>query len=138
MPNKRDIKLDAYNISKYAYRELHNFCLRYEEMKRQLADARNPLKGVSYNAMPHGSGISDQTANAAMIAEIRSKEIELIEQTAIKACPDAYQCMLLSVTNEDVPYHNLKLLKDIPISRDEFRNQRRYFYFLLAKAKNII
>jgi len=29
MPSKRDLKLDEYNIGKYAYRELHNFCLQY-------------------------------------------------------------------------------------------------------------
>ena len=31
MPMKKDLKLDQYDISPYAYRELHNFCLQYPE-----------------------------------------------------------------------------------------------------------
>ena len=36
MPMKKDLKLDQYDISPYAYRELHNFCLQYPEKKRRL------------------------------------------------------------------------------------------------------
>ncbi|MDF2686467.1 MAG: hypothetical protein K0S55_1649, partial [Clostridia bacterium] len=38
MSDKRDIKLDEFNISNYAYRELKYFCLQYQEKKRKLRD----------------------------------------------------------------------------------------------------
>ena len=36
MPKRRDIKLDEYNIGRYEYRELHNFCMQYDRKKKQL------------------------------------------------------------------------------------------------------
>ena len=41
---KRRIKLDQYNISKFAYDELSAFCKQYPEKKQKLTEMRNPLK----------------------------------------------------------------------------------------------
>ena len=38
MPNKRDLKLDHYEISKYKYRELSNFCYQYPEWLKKLQE----------------------------------------------------------------------------------------------------
>lgn len=56
MPMKKDLKLDQYDISPYAYRELHNFCLQYPEKKRRLRELESPFGG------PRGS---DPTAGRA-------------------------------------------------------------------------
>ena len=45
MPMKKDLKLDQYDISPYAYRELHNFCLQYPEKKRRLRELESPFGG---------------------------------------------------------------------------------------------
>lgn len=45
MPMKKDLKLDQYDISPYAYRELHNFCLQYPEKKRRLRELESPFAG---------------------------------------------------------------------------------------------
>ena len=49
MPMKKDLKLDQYDISPYAYRELHNFCLQYPEKKRRLRELEEE-NGVQYVA----------------------------------------------------------------------------------------
>jgi hypothetical protein len=137
MPNKRDLKLDDYNISKFAYRELSNFCLQYPEKKRKIADLHNPLKCQQYSDMPHGIGVGEPTAQAAERAAELSKDCELIEQAAIATDSTMYQYILLSVT-EDIPYRYLKALKNIPCYEKGFIKMRRQFFYLLAKKKGMI
>jgi hypothetical protein len=137
LPNKRDLKLDEYNISKYAYRELANFCLQYPEKKRKIADLHNPLKAQQYSDVPHGSGVGEPTAVAAERAATLSVDCELIEQTAIEADSGIYQWLLLAVT-EDVPYRFLKSLKNIPCYEKGFNKSRRKFFYLLAEKKGVI
>jgi homoserine kinase len=137
MPNKRDIKLDEYNISKYAYRELSNFCLQYPEKKQKLLDMRNPLKAQQYSDMPHGSGVGDPTAAAAIRAAALAKDTELIEQTAIEADAGIYQYIILAVTQQGVNYEILRVCKDIPCGREYFYLRRRLFFYLLAKKRGM-
>lgn len=73
MPMKKDLKLDQYDISPYAYRELHNFCLQYPEKKRRLRELESPFGG------PRGS---DPTAGRATRAATLAADIALIEKTA--------------------------------------------------------
>jgi hypothetical protein len=140
MPNKRDIKLDEYDISKFAYRELSNFCLQYPEKKKQLELLYHRdylLKPTSCDDMPHGSGHSDPTAQAAERAAKLSADTELIEQAAIEADAGIYQYIILAVT-QGVPYHFLKTLKNIPCSYNYYYKQRHRFFYLLAKKKGIL
>jgi hypothetical protein len=137
MANKRDLKLDEYNISKYAYRELANFCLQYPEKKRRIADLHNPLKCQRYSDMPHGTDVGEPTAYAAERAAQLSYDCELIEQAAIEADAGIYQYILLAVT-EDVPYYCLKSLKDIPCGKRYFDKCRQLFFYILAKKKQIV
>lgn len=71
MPMKKDLKLDQYDISPYAYRELHNFCLQYPEKKRRLRELESPFGG------PRGS---DPTAGRATRAATLAADIALIEK----------------------------------------------------------
>jgi hypothetical protein len=137
MANKRDLKLDEYNISKFAYRELNNFCLQYPEKKQKLLDMRNPLKAQQYSDMPHGSGVSDPTAAAAIRAAALAKDTELIEQTAIEADAGIYQYIILAVTQQGINYEILRACKDIPCGRRYFYIRRRQFFYLLARKKGI-
>lgn len=138
MPNRRDIKLDEYNISKFAYRELSNFCLQYPEKIKRLKDLRSPLKAQQYSDMPHGSGVGDPTMESAIRAAQLSKDTELIEQTAVETDPGIYQYIILAVTEPGINYEILKALRNIPCGREYFYLRRRHFYYLLAKKKGMI
>ena len=135
--NKRDLKLDEYNISKYAYRELHNFCLQYPEKKRRIEDLHNPLHAMCYDGMPHGTGAGEPTANAAEKAAQLSKDCEMIEQAAIQTSSRDYQCIILAVT-QDMPWYYLRKCKELKTCEKYFRRETHRFYYLLAKNKKII
>jgi hypothetical protein len=115
-----------YSISKCVYYELKAFCLDYPEKKRKLADLRNPLKCQTYSDMPHGSTTGNPTAAAAERAARLSKDCEVIEQTAIKALPDAYQQLIKNVTE------NILFKPCLYVNWATFRIGRRYFYYLLS------
>lgn len=138
MPNERRVKLDNFGISKYAYDELRAFCLQYPEKKKKIADLHNPLKGVCYNGMPHGSTPGEPTATAAERAATLSVDCELIEQTAIEADSGIYQYLLLAVTEKGINYEILRACKDIPCGREYFYLRRRYFFHRLAEKKGMI
>lgn len=88
------------------------------------------ISAVQTSEMPQGTGISNPTANQGEeIAQLK-KDIELIEQTAIEADSELYQCILENVT-KDVPWEYL----DIPLSRRSFYYRRRKFFFLLSLKK---
>ena len=56
MPNKRDLKMERYSIGKYAYRELHNFCLQYPDKKRKLRNCRAPIEAHKSQGCRPGAG----------------------------------------------------------------------------------
>lgn len=128
MPMKKDLKLDQYDISPYAYRELHNFCLQYPEKKRRLRELESPFGG------PRGS---DPTAGRATRAATRAADIALIEKTARQAA-GAQAPYLVEAVTEDMPWHYLRMRKGLPLGEKSFNGIRRQFYYLLAKEKRIV
>ncbi len=138
MPNERDLKLDEYGISKYAYEELKAFCLQYPEKKRKIGDLHNPLRAMNYDGMPHGSGVGEPTARAAELAAILSHDCEMIEQAAIEADSAIYQEILKNVTRHGVGYWQLRCVDEIPCSKKYFYKQRRKFFYILACKKQMI
>lgn len=129
MPNKRDLSLDQYGISKNRYRELANFCLQYREFVAEKQSCYS-LDGKPMNGMPRSAGVSDTTARKAERAYILGKHIELIEQTAIEAGGSLYQWFLKAVT-EDMRWEDLMP----PCGRRQFYEKRRQFFFLLSLKK---
>lgn len=137
MASKRDLKLDEYNIGKYAYRELHNFCLQYPYKKQCLADLRSPYHSPQITGMPHGNDVGQPTEDNAERAAILSHDCETIEQAAIQASSEDYQNIIRAVT-QDMPWYYLQSVYGMAVSRHTFNAERRYFYYLLAKKKKII
>lgn len=137
MPSKRDLKLDEYNIGKYAYRELHNFCLQYPYKKRRLADLRSPYHSPQITGLPHGNDVGQPTENNAERAADLSHDCEMIEQAAIQASVEDYQCIIFAVT-QDVPWYYLRELKGLKTYEKGFREELHRFYYFLAKKKKII
>ena len=137
MPNKRDLKLDEYDIGKYAYRELHNFCLQYPEKKKRITELRYPYQSPRITGLPGGTGVGDPTGKNAERAALLADECKMIEDAASEAGGDDSACLLLAVT-QDVPYRYLKLLKGLEMGEKKFYAIKRKFYFLLAKKRNIL
>lgn len=137
MPNKRDLRLDEYEIGVFAYRELNNFCKQYREKKKKLRELESPYKSPKLTGLPSGSGPSDPTGRIAERAAILSSDIDMIERAAAEASPTERDLFLLAVT-EDVSWDYMRLLKDLKMGRDKFNNRRRHFYYLLAQKKGIV
>lgn len=132
MPNKRDFHLEKYNISRYRFRELKNFCLQYDELKRKLKDCYS-LNSVANDGTPHSTAISDPTAAAAMQAAKCSEAIDLIENCVCEACgcSAVYDALLTNVTRGTA----YEYLPHVPTGRRQFYEMRRKFFFLLSNKK---
>ncbi|MGE4215405.1 MAG: hypothetical protein AB7E42_11615 [Anaerotignaceae bacterium] len=126
MPNRKDLILDAYNISKFRYRELLNFCMQYEEKKNRIKEFCE-ISAIKYSGMPKGNEISDPTAEKADMLIGLKADIELIEQTAIEADAEVYKQLLENIT-KGISYLHL----DVPYSRASFYRRRKKFFYLLS------
>lgn len=133
MPNKRDLKLDEYGISKFAYRELSNFCLQYEDKKNKISDLHNPYNSPQITGMPHASGISNPVEQAALKAEQLSRDVELIKRTVEETDIGIAEAILKNVT-QGIQYDYM----EVPCGRRQFYTKRRKFFYLLAIKKGMV
>jgi hypothetical protein len=133
LSNRRDLQLDSYEISKYAYRELFNFCRQYPDKKAKLRDLRS-LSIIPMSGMPHGSGASTPTESKGMLAAKISTDCELIEQTAIEADAEIYSWLIKNVSEEGLTWEYL----NPPKGRRQFYESRRRFFYLLAYKKGML
>ncbi|MEL7568932.1 MAG: hypothetical protein AAGU14_00045 [Eubacteriaceae bacterium] len=131
--DKRDINLTKYDISPKRYRELYYFCLQYEEMKEKLNSIYS-LQSTRLDNNIQSSSTLDLTQKKALAAEKLSREVELIEQTAIAADNEIYQYLLMNVTNQ-VPYTFLRYDLGMPCGEKYFYKARRKFFYLLDMYK---
>jgi hypothetical protein len=138
LAKKLYLNLEEYNTSKYAYRELANFCLQYPEKKKQLCELRNPLKCQSYSGMPFGGGTSDQTARQADRAVKLSLDIDLIERTAAEVDRGLQQYIIWGVTQANVNYDILRDLKGMPCGKEYYYKRRRQFFYELSKKRSAV
>ena len=152
MPNKRDLKLDKYGISKFRYRELANFCYQYDSWQDILKYKTHTVKSLQITDMPHGNGTGDPTEALVEERVEASANSQLIEQTLIQAittlkdgkgnyiCGDEWETRIYPQTMKaiictDITYTYLWQKMDISVSKNVFNNIRRYFYYLLDKNK---
>lgn len=133
MPNKKDLKLDQYGISKYTYRELHNFCLQYPEKKRRLRELENPYNSPKISGIPSAVGPGDPTGRNAERAAVISADIDLIERTASKVAGKDALWLMKNVTHGTAWEY-------MPVScgRRKFYEMRRMFFYLLAQSKGYV
>ena len=152
MPNKRDLKLDKYGITKFRYRELANYCYQYDSWQDILKYKTHTVKSLQITDMPHGSGTGDPTEILAEERAEASTNSQLIEQTLIQAITtlkdgngnyicgdewemDIYPQIMKAITCPDITYNYLWQKMGISVSVGVFNNIRRYFYYLLDKNK---
>ena len=136
MPNHRDLNLAKYSISKSRYRELYYFCLQYDERARKIADLEQ-LQVKAPDGMPHGTGISDPTAQAGFLASQLRLQNEAMEKSAREADAGLY-CWLLDAVRYGLTYNNLKVMKQIPCGQEYFHKARRKFFYILDGKQNEI
>lgn len=129
------MKLDKYGISSKRYKELCGFCEQYPEWKEKLANLQY-MNGVSYDDMPHSPnvGTSDTTSNLAIKNADLLHKCNLIEEVAKSASDEFCEAIIKAVCYE-VPVNYLIAYEHIPISKSAFYEKRRYFFYLLDKAK---
>ncbi|MCL2853650.1 MAG: hypothetical protein FWE20_11610 [Defluviitaleaceae bacterium] len=129
MPNKRDLKLDTYGISKARYRELYYFCLQYRDMVKAKLGCYF-LDGRSLDGLRGKGGKTDATAQKAVKAAMLGEKILLIEQTAQEADAELYPWILEAVTTG-------KSWEEVcpPCGIRQFRQLRRKFYTSLDAKK---
>lgn len=137
MSRRWDVRLDEYEISAYAYRELKYFCLQYREKKDRL-DAIRGLKARPVSSTPSGSSSASPVEAKAIKAERLASEIELIESTVREVGADIYKWLLESVTTEGVSWYVLsRRLDKVPMSKNPFYLRRRMFFKRLAEKKGL-
>lgn len=133
MPNKRDLRLNQYGISKFAYRELSNFCLQYEDKKNRINDLNNTYRSPQVTGLPHGSGTSNPVEEAAIKADQLQRDVELIQKTAYETDSVIAPAILKNVT-QGIQYDYM----EIPCGKNQFYTLRRKFFYLLATKKGMI
>ena len=133
MPNKRDLRLDEYEIGVFAYRELNNFCKQYREKKKKLRELESPYKSPKLTGLPSGSGPSDPTGRIAERAAVLSQDIDMIERAANKAAGRDAQNLLKNVTL-GIAWEYLP----VSCGRRKFYDMRRLFFYLLALDKGYV
>lgn len=129
---KFDLKLDKYGISRYAYRELLNFCLQYPDKKLQLEGMYGP-RAVNLTGMPGGGDISDPTAQTAIRTERLRDDVEAIEAAA-KEADEAIAPYILRNVSSGTPYEYMP----VPCGRRQFYEMRRKFFYLLAVKRGML
>lgn len=133
---RHDLKLDKYNISPQRYRELYYFCLQYDQRRAQIENLRHKSSPPP-DGQPRGNGTGDPTARAAIAAATKSKENEIIEQSAIEAGGDLYPWLFEAICYE-LKYNYLHTAKGMPCGRNEFDRIRHKFFYILDQKKDAI
>lgn len=120
--------------SKPRFMELYNFAMQYPEWKMKAAEFTE-LKAVDNDGLPHGSGISDPTADAAASCETELRKIKIVE-TCAKLCAgndNLRTAVLKAVTTPGITFKWLKAHNMLFYEKDAFYIARRKFYYLLDK-----
>lgn len=123
-----------YELGKYRYAELRNFCRQYADKKAE-AELLLSVKAQALTGMPSEHGPSDSTFSAVERREHLLKDCEMIERCA-KAVQDGlfYNAIIVNVcfgkAYEYIPREML-----LSARRNEYFSARREFFRLLDKAK---
>ncbi len=134
MGKVRGIQTGDYKLRKYEFLHVYYYCLRYNEWRDELAYKTDTVKSIEISDAPRGSGNEgNATEDLAIRRAMLSKNCEVLEQTAIEADADLYQYIIKAATNEHITYDYLKLIMDIPCSRNTWYQRRRKFYWLMSK-----
>ena len=132
--NKRNLRLDKYDISSKRYKELCGFCEQYPEWKHEL-ESFSYMSGVKYSDMPKNPnmGTADTTGEYAVRRAMLEKKCKIIEDTAKQADEENWKFLIWSACYEySVTYLQMN---GMYMGKSAFYERRRYFFFLLNRVK---
>lgn len=132
--NKRDLRLDKYNISSKRYKELCGFCEQYPEWKRELLNF-SIIKSPVITDMPTSPiHNSDNTGNIALKRVEYERKCTLIEEAAKEASREFADYLIKAVCYE-VSVNYLITHEEMYICKSQFYILRRRFFCILDKMK---
>lgn len=124
MSNSKAYK--SYEISANEYRELKYFCLRYGEMKKELAQIHS-LKAADNNT--RATTPANPTESSAIKALKLVDNIALIDKALEMAAEEPLRGILKrSVITPRISYNSFF---SIPMGRQQFYEMRRRFFYIL-------
>lgn len=123
-------KSNKFYLPKHEYNMVVHFCMNYGEYKRQLAEL-DGKKAFVLDGMPHGTGVSDPTAEIAERRQRLQSKIDLIEATIRQVDAPLYDYLLLGITT-DASYSYLRDL-GIPCGKDYYIKRYREVYYRIAQ-----
>lgn len=135
MPNKRDLRLEKYGISKKRYKELCGFCEQYPEWKLKISNCLS-VSGISYSNTPRSktNAINHPTEDAAIKMERYMSNCKLIEEVAQKVAPNDWKHLIAGICGgKSVTW--LIAVDGMNMSKSVFYDLRKKFFFLLDKEK---
>ncbi len=133
MGKVRPLDKGKYDISKHKFWQMYHFCLQYNEWVDELRYKTDTVQSIEVTDMPAAHGGGNATEQLAMRREELSRKCRLVEQTALEADPELYQYIMKAVTNESITYNYLKMIMDIPCSKNTWYTRRKKFYWLLSQ-----
>jgi hypothetical protein len=128
MPNKKDLRLEKYNISTNRYRELKYFCMQYREKQsklRSITEISSPPIGESV-----GKKTVDRTSDIAIQRMQLESDMKMIEQAAENADKELSPYIISNVV-DGIPYEYL----GASVGRRQFYQSRRKFFYILSTKK---
>ena len=123
-------KKNKWWIPKHRYYELKHFCLQYPEWKELVRES------VWWNKTYLGGSVeySDPVARSADERERLLANIAMVEKAAKDASDELWRYILKAVT-EGLSYVNLRMVYEMPCSKDMYYDRYRRFFWLLARSQ---
>ena len=122
-----------YQIDKHVFYSVLHYAYNYNEWAKQLSGLTDTSKAITYSDMPKGfNPEADPTADLVARREKILDKMRPVEEAAREADADMWRYIMLGVTNEDVTYNSLRVLKGIPCGKNAYYEMRRRFYWILA------
>ena len=131
-------KKNPYWIGKHRYLELKHFCLQYPEWKKAYVSLEFKM-GVSCdgsNERGRDKTPGDPTGKIAMLRAELSRNMEMVERTAL-ATDDVLGQYLFKAVTEERSFNWLKSVMEIPCERGMYYDRYRKFYWLLSQEKGL-
>lgn len=125
----------TYYISKHRYYELKHFCLQYNEW-RNLIFSRAGFSGKGLKIhIDRQKEFDDPTADEVIFTEEAKKNIDMIN-TAAASTDDFLKDYILEAVTEEKSYTYLKMIENMPCSRDNFYVLYHKFFWILSQLKH--
>lgn len=129
-------KKRSYYISKHRYYELKHFCLQYHEW-RNLVFSRGGNFSKHFTFQGHKqSEFVDPTGDEVIFREEAQKNIDMVE-TAAKDADDSLADYILEAVTDGASYTYLRMVEDMPCSRDRFYICYHKFFWILSQLKHV-